>query len=203
MRAARQEKIETRTARPFPSVVVPASLPTSKGAGTILDLNSDPLTASNSGPSTTPTPVQTPGITSSSTITSTSPGGDRVRKGSTPSHAPSQPSLASMNAADLDQIVNMVAARIDSSGTSRGPNSNMSPSNSNPDSQSLTSPRNASPSTPSHTTTSPSAPDANVSLDTILTLLAARVDPSYGAHNDVRDSRDLPPGYQVPPGYTG
>ena len=113
-----------------------------------------------------------------------------------------------MNAADIDRIVSLVAARID-------PSHNLETSNSPPDFYILQSDPQASRSVNTLPTQLPELPSAaspsipsspprdNVNIDTILSLLAARVDPFHAQVDDVGDLQDRPPSYLVPPGYNG
>ena len=177
-RRARQAKIDTRTARPF---VPPTASNTSL---TPLHFASDIKDTTDDSAKTSPQDVQ------SSAMATRYP----------PPPPPQQPGEGGFLPADINRIVSMVVARIDTSHPpEHGQNQLLTPdSDTNSYDRALSPP----PAQSSRSVASIGM-QPNVNIDSILTALGARVDPTYREQATFRSSTDLPPLYRLPPGYQG
>jgi hypothetical protein len=173
-RRARQAKIDTRTARPF----VPGATSDSVTSLSPLHFASD-VKEDIAGPSQEPQGVQ------SSAMATTYP--------------PQQPGDGGFLPADINRIVSMVVARID---TTRPPDDGQNQSIT-PSSDTASYDRAFSLPPPARDARSVTSMQPNVNIDSILTVLGARMDPAYREQATLRDSTDLPPLYRLPPGYQG
>jgi len=172
-RRARKAKNDVRTARPF----VPTA--TSDSVTSLLPLH---FAKDVKGDSAGSFPVPQ--------------GGQSTEMATT--YPPQQPGDGGFLPADINRIVSMVVARID---TSRSPEDGQNPSIT-PDSDISSYDRDFT-LPPARDARSVTSMQPNVNIDSILTVLGARVDPAYREQATLRDSTDLPPLYRLPPGYQG
>ena len=182
-RNARHVKIDTRTARPF----IPPTTSDSVLSQSSLHFSSDikdPAVMDSDDPPPTSQAIQRSGLATTS--------------------SPQDPGEGGINTADINRIVSMVVARIDPS-QPPGHAAN-SITTADPDTASYYqafSPVSSSPPPAPESRVASIGMQPNVNIDTILTVLGARVDPSYREQAAFRDSTDLPPLYRLPPGYQG
>jgi hypothetical protein len=184
-RNARHVKIDTRTARPFiPPTTSDSVLSDSPlyFASDIKDsAGKDPAVMDSDDPPPTSQAIQRSGLATTS--------------------SPQDPGEGGINTADINRIVSMVVARIDPS-QPPGHAAN-SITTADPDTDQAFSPVSSSPPPAPESRVASIGMQPNVNIDTILTVLGARVDPSYREQAAFRDSTDLPPLYRLPPGYQG
>ena len=188
-RNARHVKIDTRTARPF----IPPTTSESVLSHTQLHFASDikdpamkdPAGMDRDDPPPTLQAIQRSGMAATS--------------------SPQDPGEGGILPADINRIVSMVVARIDpSQPPEHAPNSitTVDPETASY-SQAFSPVSSSPPPAPESTRVTSIGMQPNVNIDTILTVLGARVDPSYREQAAFRDSTDLPPLYRLPPGYQG